>query len=199
MIAVITGDIVNSRLVAAEEYLSLLKKSLQLYGKPTLDWEIFRGDSFQLRLEPRLALKASFQLKAAIKQQKDLDIRLAIGIGEEDYKGKSVSESNGSAFVRSGECFETLKKHLLGISTGDQYKDETLNLLFSLALLTLNNWSPTVAETVSSFLLHPQKSQTEMAKLLKKSQSSLSEALKRGGFEEIMQLEEFYRKEITSL
>ena len=199
MIAVITGDIVNSRQAVTDAWLPLLKQSLQIFGKNSRDWEIFRGDSFQLRLEPELALQAAYQIKADIKQHKDLDVRLAIGIGEQDYKGKSISESNGSAFVRSGECFEDLKKQFLGISTGNGKKDEILNLLFSLALLTMNNWSPTVAETVSSFLQHPLKSQTEMSRLLKKSQSSLSEALKRGGFDEIMQLENFYRKEISNL
>jgi hypothetical protein len=199
MIAVITGDIVNSRQAVTDAWLPLLKQSLQIFGKNSRDWEIFRGDSFQLRLEPELALQAAYQIKADIKQHKDLDVRLAIGIGEQDYKGKSISESNGSAFVRSGECFEDLKKQFLGISTGNGKKDEILNLLFSLALLTMNNWSPTVAETVSSFLQHPLKSQTEMSGLLKKSQSSLSEALKRGGFDEIMQLENFYRKEISNL
>ncbi|MHA6281083.1 transcriptional regulator [Salinimicrobium sp. CAU 1759] len=199
MIAVVTGDIVNSRQAAAEDWLYVLKESLQLYGSHTQDWEIFRGDSFQLRLEPQLSLKASLQIKAAIKQKKDLDVRLAIGIGEEDYQGNSISESNGSAYVRSGVCFEDLKKQLMGISTGNKSKDEILNLFFSLALLTMNSWSPTVAATVSSFLQHPEKSQTEMAGILGKSQSSLSEALKRGGYEEIMQLETYYRKEIMDL
>lgn len=199
MIAVITGDIVNSREALADEWLPLLKESLQTFGKNTRDWEIFRGDSFQLRLEPGLALQATYQIKAAIKQRKDLDVRMAIGIGEQDYQGKSISESNGSAYVRSGECFEDLKKQLIGISTGNTSKNEILNLLFSLALLTMNNWSPIVAETVNSFLKHPEKSQTEMAGILQKSQSSLSEALKRGGFDEIMQLENFYRKEISDL
>ena len=199
MIAVITGDIVNSREAVTEDWLPLLKESLQIFGKNSRDWEIFRGDSFQLRLEPGLALQAAYQIKAAIKQRKDLDVRLAIGIGEQDYQGKNISESNGSAYVRSGECFEELKKQLIGISTGNRSKDEILNLLFSLALLTMNNWSPTVAETVNLFLKHPEKSQVEMAGMLQKSQSSLSEALKRGGFDEIMQLENFFRKEISEL
>lgn len=199
MIAVITGDIVNSRQAPANEWLSLLKDGLYLYGKESRDWEIYRGDSFQLRLEPELALEAAYRIKAAIKQHKDLDVRVAIGIGEQDFKGKSISESNGSAFIRSGLCFEDLRKQLMGISTGNRSKDEVLNLLFSLALLTMNSWSPTVAATVSSFLQHPEKSQTEIAGMLGKSQSSLSEALKRGGYDEIMQLDTYYRKEISNL
>ncbi len=194
MKAVITGDIVNSRAEPAAHWLPVLKEILEQYGQEPQEWEITRGDSFQLILDPEDALYAAFQIKAGIKQLSGLDVRMAIGIGEQEYKARKISESNGSAFIRSGECFENLKKQHLGIRTGDQEKDETLNLLFSLALLTMNNWSVTVAKTITVFLKFPEKSQTELAQQLNKSQSSLSEALKRGGFDEIMQLENFYRK-----
>ena len=199
MVAVITGDIINSRAEPANQWLPMLKKILKKYGKNPQQWEIYRGDSFQLLLAPEVALHAVFQIKAGIKQLKELDVRMAIGIGEQDHKAQKISESNGTAFIRSGECFENLRKHNLRILTGDPAKDEIFNLLFSLALLTMNNWSSTVAETISLFLQNPEKSQTELAKKLNKSQSSLSEALKRGGFDEIMQLEKFYRKQIHNL
>lgn len=199
MIAVITGDIVNSRTEPAENWLPMLKRVLKHYGKNPQQWEIFRGDSFQLLVAPEKALFAALEIKAAIRQLRDLDVRIGIGIGEQDHKAEKISESNGTAFVRSGECFESLKKQNLGIQTGNPEKDELLNLLFILALLTMNNWSPTVAETISTFLQHPGKNQMQLAKQLNKSQSSLSEALKRGGFDEILQLEDFYRKQINEL
>lgn len=199
MIAVITGDIINSRTEVVDIWLPTLKETLGNYGKNPKQWEIYRGDSFQLLLEPKKALMAALEIKASIKQIRELDVRMAIGIGEQDHAADKISESNGTAFVRSGECFENLKKQNLGIQTGDAGKDELLNLLFNLALLTMNNWSPTVAETIATFLQHPNKNQTELAKELKKSQSSLSEALKRGGYDEIMQLEDFYRKQLEDL
>ncbi|UZH55244.1 transcriptional regulator [Salinimicrobium tongyeongense] len=199
MIAVITGDIVNSRSESAAHWLPVLKKILGHYGEAPQGWEISRGDSFQLLLQPEEALYAALQIKAGIKQLPDLDVRMAIGIGEQEYKAEKISESNGSAFIRSGECFEELKKQNLGIRTGEAEKDEIFDLLFQLALLSMNNWSVTVAKTIAAFLEHPAKNQTELAKHLKKSQSSLSEALKRGGFDEIMQLESFYRSKIKRL
>lgn len=199
MIAIITGDIVNSRTEPVMNWLPVLKKALKQYGKSPQHWEIFRGDSFQLLVKPEKALLASLEIKAVIRQLRDLDVRMAIGIGEQDHKADKISESNGTAFVRSGECFENLKKQNLGIQTGNPEKDEVLNLLFNLALLTMNNWSPTVAETISTFLRNPEKNQTQLAAQLNKSQSSLSEALKRGGYDEILQLENFYRKQIPNL
>lgn len=199
MKAVITGDIINSRTEPAGEWLPVLKDILNRYGSHPGQWEITRGDSFQLLLIPETALYAALQIKAGIKQHRDLDVRMAIGIGEQNHKAARISESNGSAFIRSGECFENLKKQNLGILTGNTGTDEILNLLFNLALLTMNNWSPTVAATVKAFFEQPQKNQTEMASLLNRSQSSLSEALKRGGYDEILKLEEFYRKQIKLL
>jgi diadenosine tetraphosphate (Ap4A) HIT family hydrolase len=44
---------------------------------------------------------------------------------------------------------------------------------------------------------NPEKNQSDLAKILNKSQSSISEALKRGGFEEVMNMNEFYKNKIS--
>ena len=199
MIAVITGDVVNSRSEPTLDWLPTLKETLSIYGRSSSQWEIFRGDSFQIKTDPKMAFQTAIHIKAAVKLNKNLDVRMAIGIGNEDHKAEKITESNGSAFVRSGECFENLKKHHLAISTGNENTDEILNLCFSLALFPMNNWSATVANAVKITLENSEKSQTQIARLLKKSQSSVSEALKRGGFEEILQLNEFYQKQISQL
>lgn len=199
MKAVITGDIINSRAEPADQWLPLLKGILKQYGKTPQQWEIFRGDSFQLIVPPKDALNAALQIKAGIKQLRDLDVRMAIGVGEQDHKAKKISESNGSAFVRSGEGFEALKKQNLGVFTENTELNEIFNLLLSLALLTMDNWSPTVAGIIKASLENPEKSQTELAATLNRSQSSLSEALKRGGYDEVMRMEDFYRQKISRL
>ena len=199
MTAVITGDIVNSRMGEVNEWLSSLKKILNFYGKSPQQWEIFRGDSFQLALPPKEALYACLHIKAGIRNFKDLDVRLAIGVGEEEHHTGKITEANGSAFVRSGECFESLKKQNLAIKTADPQIDEVLNLLFSLALLTMDNWSPIIAATIQLGFENPQKNQKELSQMLQKSQSSISEVLKRGGFDEVMELNEFYQKQISRL
>ena len=199
MIAVITGDIINSRKEPADQWLALLKEVLFKYGKAPQHWEIFRGDSFQLLLPPENALFAALQIKAGIKQFRNLDVRMAIGIGELDHRAKKISESNGSAFVRSGEGFESLKKQNLGIFTGNAETDEVFNLLLNLALLTMDNWSPTVATIIKTSLEHSEKSQTELTGILNRSQSSISEGLKRGGYDEVLRMEEYYRQKIGNL
>lgn len=199
MIAVITGDIINSREGEVRNWLGNLKEVLSRYGQEPSQWEIFRGDSFQLSIPPENALLAAIHIKATIKQTKVQDVRIAIGLGQETHSAKKITESNGSAYVLSGECFESLKKQTLAISSANLELDEVLNLMLSLSLLTTNNWSCTVAQTVKVALENPEKHQKEIAKMLNKSQSSVSEALKRGGFEEIMNLNSFYQMKISNL
>ncbi|MEQ6122302.1 SatD family protein [Reichenbachiella sp. MALMAid0571] len=199
MTAVITGDVINSRMEKASEWLPLLKGVLNQYGSTPSQWEIFRGDSFQLELEPEEALRAAMHIKTGVKQATHLDVRIAIGIGEKTHQAKKITESNGSAFVHSGECFETLKKQTLAIKSPNPELDETINLLLALALLTMNNWSTVTSLAVKTALENPQKNQKELAALLSKSQSNISETLKRAGFEEITRLEEKYRTLIKRL
>jgi predicted XRE-type DNA-binding protein len=166
MIAVITGDIINSRKGEVEKWIYSLKEVLNYYGKEPKDWEIFRGDSFQLSIAPEKAMLAAIHIKSVIKQTKLQDVRMAIGIGEEKYSSSKITESNGSAYIRSGECFESLKKQTLAIM-------------------------------IKTSIENSEKNQKSLAKLLKKSQSTVSEALKRGGFEEIMHMNIFYKSQIS--
>ena len=142
---------------------------------------------------------AAIHIKSAIKQLKSHDARMAIGIGEKKYSASKITQSNGSAFARSGDCFEGLKKQTLAIKSNDEDLNQSLNTMLSLALLIANNWSSTVAEVIKTTIENYDKNQKKIAKLLDKSQSSISEALKRGGFEEIMNMNDFYKNQISKL
>jgi len=199
MTAIITGDIIDSRKGEVETWLPLLKEVLNQYGQEPTDWEIFRGDSFQLSVAPKKAILAAFHIKSAIRQTKKHDVRMGIGIGEVRYNSNKTTESNGSAYIRSGECFESLKKQTLAIKTNNLELDNTINIMLSLALLTSNSWSFTVSKVIKKNIEHSETKQIEIANLLNKSQSSISEALKRGGFEEIMNMNNYYEEQINKL
>lgn len=199
MIAVITGDIVNSRTEIASKWQPALKSVLNQYGKEPKHWEIYRGDSFQIRLKADMAIMAAIHIKSTIRQIPGLDVRMAIGIGTVDTEARKVTEVTGSAFVRSGSRFDELGKQMLVIDTGQADLNDTLNLMISLALLTINSWSETVARAITTSIENPQKNQSELAAMLKKTQSSISEALKRGGFDEIKKLNKYYQSKIAQL
>lgn len=198
MIAVITGDIVNSRVVNAEMWLKELKHALSFYGKEWKDWEVYRGDSFQLKIEVEKALVAAIRIKSIVKQIKELDVRIAIGIGEIDFEADRVTESNGSAFSLSGECFENLKKSKLQVKSPWRDFDYSINLMLDLAALTMDNWTSISAQFIFIALTYPELNQVELAERLnKKSQGTISEGLKRGGYEEIQKLLVYYLEETT--
>lgn len=197
MKAVITGDVINSRKVASGLWLDDLKQILNAYGSEPKDWEIYRGDSFQLVVAADDALEVAFTLKATIKQHKALDVRMAIGVGSVDYSADKITESNGVAFINSGECFERLKKQTLGIQTPWVEFNSAFEVIMPLVLLVADNWTSTSAEIFKKALENPEINQNQLAKALnRKSQSSISSSLKRAGYEEIKNMLAFYKQEI---
>lgn len=112
MTSIITGGIINSRkLLSSQDWLIPLKKVLSTYGKPPKTWEIYRGDIFQIEIkDAEKSFLAAIKIKASVKSVKGLDVRMAIGIGEKTFNVPRITESNGEAFINSGEMFETLKK-----------------------------------------------------------------------------------------
>lgn len=192
MTSIITGDIINSRDHFPEAWLDGLKQVLQTFGTAPKQWEIYRGDSFQLEIPPKKALKAALLIKAHMKQFKDLDVRLAIGIGEKTYDAKTITESNGSAFIHSGACFENLKKTTLAIKSNDEEFDTIINIMISLGLLTMNSWTTTTASLIKLALEHPNYNQKQLAELTNSTQGNISQGLKRSGYDEILKLLEYY-------
>lgn len=202
MTSIITGDIINSRKVTDQEtWITPLKKVFKLYGKSPKNWEIFRGDSFQLEVpEASDSLMAAIRIKATVKMIRQLDVRMAIGIGAKTFDAARITESNGEAFVNSGEKFEELKKLRLRLALKSPWPvtDQQVNLMFGLASIAMDNWSAGSAEIIALSLKHHDLSQKELGKKLKISQSSVSERQTRAHYSEITELEKFFRETITN-
>ncbi len=195
-IAILTGDIIHSRTDKKNAWLRILKKVLVLQGDTPKQWEIFRGDSFQLETTPEKALRLALLIKATLKELKDIDVRISIGIGEKTFNAARITESNGSAFIKSGEGFDQLKKQTLTIRSANESWDEVINIMLSLAMLIADNWKPTTSAIMKVTLENENSNQQELATKLKKTQSSISEGLKRGGNEEIQALLNYYSKTV---
>lgn len=203
MTSVITGDIIKSRTQKnPETWIKPLKAALSNLEKDTSNWEIYRGDSFQIEIqEVSESFKAAVYIKASIKMIKGLDVRLSIGIGEKSYQGNDVTESNGEAFIFSGETFESLKleKQNLRIKTKNEDFNEELNLYFSLASTFMDNWTRNSAEIVKLSLEHPQWLQQELANHINTSQNAVSKRQKRAYLQQIQKLNTMYTRKINQL
>jgi hypothetical protein len=202
MISVITGDIINSRKCSPELWLKLLKTELNTFGKSPNIWEIYGGDTFQLRInDPYKALTSAIRLKAVIKLQKPLDLRIAIGIGEISYESRKITECNGPAFIHSGEKFKTLKKEKQKLAVKSDWPDfdSIVNLCLKLGMIAMDRWSVNSAEIVAEALLNPQASQAELGKTFKIKQNAVSTRFARAHFEEIMEINELYKNKLSAL
>jgi hypothetical protein len=199
MIAIITGDIINSEDHPTSQWIDLLKNYFNQFGASPMNWEIYRGDEFQLKVTEKNALFTAIRIKAMLKSIKGLDVRMGVGIGLETYIGTGVTESNGPAYQRSGRNFETLKesKVNLSIATGDTSKDRTLNLMLRLALDFMDDWSVVSAEIVTLALDYPQFSQKEIAQRLGIKQSAVSQRLKRARLDLVLDVLSYYKELIT--
>ena len=200
MIAIITGDIINSEKHPSSQWIDLLKNYFNQFGASPMNWEIYRGDEFQLKVTERNALFTAIRIKAMLKTIKGLDVRMGIGIGLETYIGTGVTESNGPAYQRSGRNFETLKesKINLSIATGEVKNDRTLNLMLRLALDFMDDWSVVSAEIVTLSLDYPHYSQKEIAQQLGIKQSAVSQRLKRARLDLVLDVLSYYKELITS-
>lgn len=202
MISVITGDIINSKRTAPTGWLKALKKELSKLGDTPKQWEIYRGDSFQTEVKNAAdALSVAILIKSAVKSLKGVDVRMAIGIGGKTYSAKSITESNGSAFVHSGELSEELirLKMNLALRSGSAKFDLEINLYLKLALTIMDGWTNNAAEMIHTALQHPDKSQEALGKLLGIRQNAVSTRLKRARCYEIIELIEMYRNKVAEL
>ncbi|MCS4433164.1 SatD family protein [Aquiflexum gelatinilyticum] len=212
MLAVITGDIVDSRKLANQQDWYLPLESLfNSWGPKNETWEIFRGDSFQVEVADSLeALKKAMFIKATLKsiksqsQQKrtaPVDVRMAIGIGEREQNAESLGMRTGSAYINSGEAFEQLrtKEQNLLVQTPWEDFDKEMNLMLKLALIVMDNWSNNSAEIMKIILERPGLKQVEIGEILGIEQNSVSARLRRAYHSEMLELHDLYREKLKRL
>ncbi|RZK17108.1 MAG: transcriptional regulator [Pedobacter sp.] len=200
MICIITGDIVGSRKIK-DSWLLSLKNALKVISGHNSKWEIYRGDSFQVEVEPENAIRTAAYLKACIRINKPADVRMGIGIGEVKSKRKKLSESSGDAFINSGAAFDSLKQAKVNLAIKTDYPefDEEINVLIKLSLVAMDSWGVVAAEMVKLALENENVVQSELAAISGRTQSSVSEALKRAHYSEILEMDKLYRRKINQI
>jgi hypothetical protein len=202
MVCVITGDIINSTRKKSTTWLSPLKKELNKIGKSPKVWEIYRGDSFQVLInKPADALVVALKIKAALKSVQNTDVRMALGMGSRTYNASKITESNGSAFVHSGEKFEMLKKERqnLSVQSDSPEFDKEMNLYLRLLLIPMDSWTVNAAEVVKAAMDNPGKSQEEIGRMIGVKQNAVSNRLKRAYYAEMLEVIEMYKTKIKVL
>lgn len=203
MTSVITGDIINSRnLEDPSIWMNGLKEVFETVGSKPETWDIYRGDSFQLEVkDPEMLFMTALRIKATIKSIKGIDVRMALGLGEKNYTAERITESNGDAFIYSGEQFEKLKTEKLTLAFRSPWPelDRDMNLYFQLASIPMDQWKSKTAQLVKVSLENPDKGQQEIADQMGIQQAAVSQGLKRANMHELLELEKLFRQKIKGV
>ena len=201
MIAIITGDIIKSQNTESEVWLPKLRELLGSWSATPETWEIYRGDEFQLKCSVDEVFAKSLMIKSLVKSFENLDVRLAVGIGNEVFMSEKITESNGSAYVNSGRLLNDIKTEgrTLAIRTDNENVNRDLNILFKWASIDFDSWTVATAEIIHRMLTQKDLTQDQLAKDLTISQSSVSQRMKRANYELIHETDMFFRKKIAEL
>lgn len=201
MTSILTGDIINSRNSESAIWTKGLKDLLNQLGQSPENWELYRGDEFQLEItNPEDAFMTAILIKAYLKTLK-LDARIGIGIGKKTHAAKKITESNGSAFIHSGAVFETLKKEkiTLALQSDSPDFDIDLNLKIKLALTFIDSWLVQATEFIVIAIQNPALSQEEIGQLIHINQAAVSRRRKRAHYDLILELDVYFRNQIKKL
>lgn len=196
MIAILTGDIIDSRGADPKVWMPILEAALKQYS---VKYDIFRGDSFQAEMALMDVFTAVFYIKAALIRVK-LDARIGVGIGERGLEAKHVKHSFGTALLNSGEAFENLKRNSLLLKSTSEEFDEMCNVMLSLTTELTSRWTINMAELVMTALQHQEMSQMDMAKLLnRRYQSQISTGLQKAAYPKLKRAIDYCTRELLKL
>jgi hypothetical protein len=165
MCAVLTGDIVNSSMLDAQERQNLfaafpeLSRMLRQRYPDEFRYNIsnFRGDGWQLILnQPRKLLEICLFIRTYLRfaiSEKEIDSRVGIGVGKVDFvPAGNVSAGYGSAYTVSGHLLEGLasnQRMALGFDTDQQpFIHATASTLVELIDAIITSWGSSQCQAV---------------------------------------------------
>jgi len=194
--AVVTGDIVNSTLLAPK----LEKKLIGQLGILLKDhkFEFYRGDSFQVYIKhPAEALELLFRLRAQARCYSFIhDVRGSIGIGKMNASVRELRTATSEAFVLSGRAFDQLSgDQRMVVHSINKEANTAFRLIAYYGDFIFKRLTSKQAEVVLELL--KEMTQTEAAKKLKKSQATISKHLQAAAWSEIQKLIIEYKEVIT--
>jgi hypothetical protein len=194
-IYVATGDVVDSRKLqkAGVNFRDHLRDgwneiTSSLFISTVAPFEFRGGDSFQVALgDLKQSVMVMILLFAHFKslqtKEREMNLRISLGIGEGRINKGTVHESEGTAFENSGLILETMKKgqDLFRVSVSDN-SEYIANRPFHYSCTCfetlLKQWTPTQARRIYQYLLG--KKVTVISEEENRSQATVSESLKAG-------------------
>ncbi|MFY0992529.1 hypothetical protein [Halomonas sp. C05BenzN] len=199
-IAVLTGDVIDSRKVADTRRLHrVLDTTLaELVDRHGGHGERYRGDGFQLALpQPGAAMTAAVQLRAALIQHSEphqrWDARIAVAVGQED---RGIAAADGEVFVRSGQALDTLETRHLAVVLLEAPDEACPTLLTRFLDDLIDGWSRYSAEVVT-LSLDRATTQQALAERLGIRQPSVHKRLRAARWELLVDTLAYFERRLA--
>jgi hypothetical protein len=203
--AVITGDIVNSTLLAPHlEELLLTGVQNLLSGYLT---EFYRGDSFQTYMQdPAGSLRVALLIRAlavsltATEEEPALsDVRISIGIGPVVFPVMAPGTAKGKAFLLSGRGLDDIQKTERRLSIVSDHPIADIGLQVMADYLDAIYRGMTTKQAAAIVWLLDGDTQQDTASKLGKSKSTISQLVTAGRWPEIERLLQQFENLIKQL
>lgn len=184
--AVITGDVVSSTSYRPDERDEMLAalRALPCVLAPIEEvrFEMFRGDGFQIGItnaiySARIAIAIRSYLRSHKIDSRQLDARIALGIGSVEYVSEALSTCDGSAFRNSGRLLDQMRERRLEISTPWTDVDDELTLSTAFVDDIISSWTANQSKVELEALL-TQKTHAEIAQGLNISRQMVDKSLR---------------------
>lgn len=190
IIGVITGDIVNSTEVSKQNRSRLLDSLKEIFldiqSVYKFSYQIFRGDSFQIKTNyPQEVLSISFLIRTGFMTQTPpnsdsvWDVRLSVGIGELTYHNDEIILSDGEAFHLSGRAFDKIGKKRLVVQSCWEEVNNELVVSTEFVDTILSNFTKIQAQVVYLSILDNNLKQLDIALKLHKLPQYISLLVKK--------------------
>ncbi|AEE22698.1 hypothetical protein Glaag_1748 [Glaciecola sp. 4H-3-7+YE-5] len=206
MIAVLTGDLVDSTAMPLEDYqlaVGIMEKYLaKCQARFSTQGEIYRGDSLQLIFkQPQHAMRAAIELRSLLfcaeNTQQPLGITLSIGLGEQLIDGNKPSVSQGSAFTLSGRGLDNTPSGHISLHHESTAFYDALVLATKFLDSVLYSHTQKQAQVLYHYLSMDFPTHTQLAKALSTSQQNVTKHLARIGADLIKDYVVFFEEKLT--
>ena len=203
MIAVITGDLVKSSKLSSTDYTTALDALKSTFADANAELsaaaEIFRGDSFQLRLdEPECSLRYALLLRLSLFSIANCKVTMAIGLGESLVNNAQPGNSLGEAYELSGRGLDASQSGSMTLHTNDVNLRDTLSLPTRMLDFMLSSITRKQAGMLYDYIRYKFPEHQKIADLAGTSRQNVSKQLSRAGADLIKDTLLFYSRQVAN-
>ena len=188
MIAVLTGDIVNSTKMSTQTYSNVIQslKAIinQIHEKYGAVGEIYRGDEFQIQFpNPLHAIECTLLIKlslhAAKFSNKPIQSTLSLAYGNYSQLNDKPNTSSGAVFINSGRGLDQASRGDISINFEKTSENEAqkMTLLTQFLNHQLNRLTRTQAELLYQYIESTYAEHKKIADITGTSRQNISNRL----------------------